>query len=124
MWHHNLLYFPVIAAILQYLPILHFIYENKDEGCKKNKQFCSVYLLFSSKIMALTTPNVELSCFLWLLTFCTWILEKISSLLAQEVKQPPVRGCFGSIADAVSFSSASLSPQRFAVGHFFPWMAH
>lgn len=58
------------------------------------------------------------------LTVSSWILDQISSLLAQEVKQSPVRGCFGGIAQVIPVPSASLPPQRLAVSHFFPLATH
>lgn len=36
MWHHDFLYFPTITTVLQYLPILHLIYKNKKDSCKRN----------------------------------------------------------------------------------------
>lgn len=59
-----------------------------------------------------------------LLTLRSRVLEEISSLLAQEVKHPPVCRCFGHRAEQVSLSSAPLPPQGLAVRHVFPLMAH
>lgn len=39
MWHDDRLYFPVIPTILQYLPITHFIYKNRDDRDDKNPSY-------------------------------------------------------------------------------------
>lgn len=59
-----------------------------------------------------------------LLTFCSRVLEKISSFLAQEVKHLPVCRCLRRRAESIPLSSASLPPQGLAVGHVFPLVAH
>lgn len=61
---------------------------------------------------------------LTLLTFCSRVLEKISSFLEQEVKHLPVCRCMRHGAEYISLSSASFPPQGLAVGHVFPLMAH
>lgn len=59
-----------------------------------------------------------------LLTFRSGVLEKISSLLAQEVKHSPVCRRFGCSGESISLPSASLPPQGLAVRHVFPLVAH
>lgn len=117
MWHPESVYSPFITTILHNLPAIQVFYKNKEEDCERNHVSAKLYF---RKVKFSMPPKLLQS----LLTFSSWILEEISSLLAQEIKQPPVLGRFGSITEEISLPSTPFSPQRFTISHFFPLMAY
>lgn len=108
MGKHQALGAPSVSTVGDDLPELQFIYRNQDGTpfgfslVKEHKR--------KGALRPLTVPS--------------GILDQISSLLAQDVKEPPVGGRFGGVAQAIALPPASLPPQGLAVGHFFPLAAH
>lgn len=99
---------PSVSTVGDDLPELHFIYRNQD-GTSFSFSLGEEHK-FKRALQPLTIPS--------------WILDQISSLLAQDVKESPVGGRFGGVAQVIPLPSASLPPQGLAVGHFFPLAAH